>query len=82
VKLGIRPEAIELCATGEGDIDGVVDLVEYLGADVFLIVDCGAAGKVTVRVDGDSDARMGAQVGLRFVAKRLHFFDGNGLALM
>jgi multiple sugar transport system ATP-binding protein len=59
-----------------------VDLVEYLGADVFLIVDCGAVGKVTVRVDGDSDVRMGEQVGLRFVAKRLHFFDENGLALM
>jgi multiple sugar transport system ATP-binding protein len=59
-----------------------VDLVEYLGADIFLIVDCGAVGKVTVRVDGDSSVRMGEQVGLRFVAKRLHFFDESGLALM
>ncbi len=82
IKLGIRPEAIELCATGEGDIDGVVDLVEYLGADIFLIVDCGAVGKITVRVDGDSPVRMGEQLGLRFVAKRLHFFDESGLALM
>jgi len=39
-------------------------------------------GKVTVRVDGDSAVRMGEHLGLRFVAKRLHFFDEGGLALM
>mgnify|MGYP000748906626 CR=1 FL=1 len=82
VKLGIRPEAIELCEPGEGDLGGVVDLVEYLGSDVFLIVECGDVGKVTVRVDGDSALRVGAAVGLRFAAKRLHFFDDRGKALM
>jgi multiple sugar transport system ATP-binding protein len=81
VRLGIRPEAIAVCGPGEGDLDGIVDLVEYLGADVFLIVDCGPVGKVTVRVDGDSTLRMGEAVGLRFAARRLHFFDGAGQAL-
>ena len=55
--------------------------MEYLGSDVFVIVECGAAGKVTVRVDGDSALRVGATVGLRFAAKRLHFFDDSGAAV-
>ena len=40
-KLGIRPEHITLGAKGTGHCDGVVEVVEYLGADIFVFVDCG-----------------------------------------
>lgn len=39
-------------------------------------------GKGTVQVEGDSPVRIGEKIGLRFVAKCLHFFDEGGLALM
>jgi len=81
VKLGIRPEAIEIVAPGTGDLDGRIDLVEYLGADTFLIVDCGGAGKLTVRVDGEAEHRNGEQVGLSFASGKLHFFDPEGQAI-
>ncbi|MBY6092391.1 ABC transporter ATP-binding protein [Maritimibacter alkaliphilus] len=80
-RLGIRPEHIALCAPGEGQLDGTVDVVEYLGADTFLVLDCGLEEKVTVRVIGDSDLRPGATTGLAFDPARLIFFDANGQAL-
>ena len=81
VHLGIRPEAISLGAPGSGHVDGVVDLVEYLGADNFLVVDCGALGKLTVRADGEATIRVGDEVGLQFAPAKTHFFDPEGMAL-
>ncbi|SMY10010.1 ABC transporter ATP-binding protein [Flavimaricola marinus] len=79
--LGIRPEHIELVEAGQGHIDGTVDVLEYLGADTFIIMACGNAGQVTVRVSGDTDWRPGMSAGLRFDARHLHFFDKDGLAV-
>ncbi|MEO1681136.1 MAG: sn-glycerol-3-phosphate ABC transporter ATP-binding protein UgpC [Pseudomonadota bacterium] len=81
VKLGIRPEDIRVGAPGEGIVDGVVDVLEYLGADTFLIVDCGALGRVTVRTGGDTPLREGERIGLLAEHDRLHFFDAEGLAV-
>jgi len=75
VELGIRPEAIELVAPGAGTVDGVVDVVEYLGADSFLIVDVGSAGKLVVRTGGDARLEPGVRVGLAFDPERVLFFD-------
>ncbi|SPF80206.1 ABC transporter ATP-binding protein [Pseudoprimorskyibacter insulae] len=79
--VGIRPEHITLGAAGSGQIDGVVDVTEYLGADTYVIVDCGNDLRLTVRVEGDTDLRPGASCGLTFAPEHLHFFDGSGLAI-
>ncbi len=79
--LGIRPEAITIGEKGTGQLDGVIDLAEYLGADTFLIVDCGAAGKLTVRTDGETHLKVGAEVGLGFVAEKRHYFAQDGRCL-
>ena len=81
VKLGIRPEHIELTEHGAGNCDGVVDLVEYLGSDTFVIVDCAGLGQLTLRLGGDVALEPGARVGLAFPAWALHFFDAQGQAL-
>ena len=80
-KVGVRPEHIEIGAPGEGFCDGKVDVLEYLGADTFLIVDAGNLGQLTVRVTGDTDIQEGQAIGLRASADMLHFFDGDGLAI-
>jgi multiple sugar transport system ATP-binding protein len=81
VSLGIRPEHLTVTAPGGGAIDATVDVLEYLGADTFLIVDGGAAGRLTVRSDGPTDLRPGDRIGLRPSAADTHWFDGDGLAL-
>ncbi|WP_136439294.1 ABC transporter ATP-binding protein [Pacificoceanicola onchidii] len=79
VHLGIRPEHIAVGASGSGQCDGVVDVIEYLGADSYLVIDCGPLGKITQRSSGDVTHAPGDQVGLTFDADRLSFFDGDGL---
>ncbi|MDX8351063.1 ABC transporter ATP-binding protein [Cognatiyoonia sp. IB215182] len=75
VHLGIRPEHITIGAVGEGQCDGVVEVVEYLGADSFILIDCGDVGTLTVRAIGDTKLRPGESVGLTFDKDRLSFFD-------
>ncbi len=79
--LGIRPEHLEIAAPGEGAIDGIVDVVEYLGADCFVIIDCSALGQITARVGGETTLKPGQNVGLVFPRDRLCFFDGEGLSV-
>ncbi|MDW4497237.1 ABC transporter ATP-binding protein [Sulfitobacter sp. D35] len=80
VKLGVRPEHISLGDAGTGQLDGTVDVLEYLGADTFVIIDAGSAGRLTVRLIGDSELKPGSQVGLSFDGP-VHFFDADGRAI-
>jgi multiple sugar transport system ATP-binding protein len=81
VKVGIRPEHIEIGAVGEGMMDGTVDVLEYLGADTFVIVDGGPMGQITLRTDGDTEVSEGDRIGLIAPPDRLHFFDAAGQAV-
>ncbi len=81
-KLGVRPEHIRVCAAGEGQCDGKIEVIEYLGADSFLILDVGQEDKVVVRVSGDDwSHEEGETVGLLFPPDRSHFFDSDGLRI-
>ena len=80
-KVGVRPEHLQIGAPGEGIMDGTIDVLEYLGADTFLIVDGGTAGQITVRTDGDTPRKEGDRIGLIAPPERLQFFGSDGLAL-
>ncbi|MBO9478055.1 sn-glycerol-3-phosphate ABC transporter ATP-binding protein UgpC [Shimia sp. R11_0] len=81
-KIGIRPEHIGICDAGQGQCDGTVEVIEYLGADTFLILDVGQEDKVTVRITGGEIRQVvGDRVGLSFPAERVHFFDVQGQRL-
>jgi len=79
--VGIRPEHISVAQPGSGQCDGAIDVLEYLGADTFLIVDAGPLGQLTVRVTGETDHKPGDRIGLTFEAGRESFFDAGGKAL-
>ena len=81
VSLGIRPEHISLVASGAGQISGTVDVLEYLGADTFVIMSCGEAGQITVRQNGSSTLKPGDAADLDFADADVHAFDDAGLAL-
>ena len=78
VHMGVRPEHIILGTAGEGFVSGKIDVVEYLGADSYLVVET-PAGQVMVRVSGDTDVRVGQEVGLTAPAERMSFFAEDGL---
>ncbi|MEM6637277.1 MAG: sn-glycerol-3-phosphate ABC transporter ATP-binding protein UgpC [Pseudomonadota bacterium] len=81
VSLGIRPEHIEIGPSGSGQCDATVDVLEYLGADTYVIADAGENGQITIRADGTSALQSGEAVGLTFPQENLHFFDAEGLAI-
>lgn len=81
VKFGIRPEDISVVAANKGVIKGSIDITEYLGADVFLVVNCGEIGTLSVRVNGETNIAPGDAVGLTFENHKTHFFDDSGQAI-
>lgn len=81
VSFGIRPEHIELTEAGSGQLQGSVDVLEYLGADTFVIMSCGEAGQITVRVNGTATCKPGDKAGLAFNKADTHAFDADGLAI-
>ncbi|MCI5078070.1 ABC transporter ATP-binding protein [Oricola sp.] len=81
VKLGIRPEHIDLTEPEGAVCRGRVEVLEYLGADTYLYLDCGEVGQLIVRTDDVPDDIRGKTVGLAFEPKRLHFFDAADQAI-
>ncbi|MCO6384348.1 ABC transporter ATP-binding protein [Oceanicola sp. 502str15] len=79
-QVGIRPEHIEVVESG-GACTGRIDVIEYLGADTYVIVDAGEAGQITVRAPGNTELKEGAPIALGFPQEALHYFDGSGLAI-
>ncbi|PRY23838.1 carbohydrate ABC transporter ATP-binding protein (CUT1 family) [Aliiruegeria haliotis] len=81
VSVGARPEHISLGEEGEGNCDGTVDVVEYLGADTYVIIDGGPLGQITVRGSSQDPHKPGDRVGLVFDPQWQLFFDADGLAV-
>ena len=79
--LGIRPEHISAVSPGDGFCDGKIEVIEYLGADTFLVVECGFSESVTVRVSGNQSLSVGENIGLDFDMSHLHFFDAEGFRI-
>jgi ABC-type sugar transport system ATPase subunit len=76
IVIGVRPHDIGVASIGGGDVDGIVELVEALGAWATMHVRVGTDPEL-VRVAALSGpaARPGDRVGLRLRRDRLHLFD-------
>ncbi|MEM8980300.1 MAG: ABC transporter ATP-binding protein [Pseudomonadota bacterium] len=81
VQVGVRPEHLTFGPSGSGLFDGTVELVEYLGADEYVLLDCGPLGQVTQRTHGVSDVKPGDVVGLQPHDGWTRFFNADGLAV-
>jgi ABC-type sugar transport system ATPase subunit len=77
-KLGIRPEHLQIVASGQGELDATVKLRETLGGDAYLYVETADKQSLVVRAEGDTEIDAGGRLGLRLPRERLHFFDEQG----
>ena len=78
VRLGIRPEDLEVVGPDQADAAGRVDIIESLGSDLLLHVqleDEGEATEVILRVPSRMSVEPGATLGLHLRRDRLHLFD-------
>ena len=75
-QIGLRPEDLRL--DPQGPLQGRIDALEYHGADLSVFVDCGAAGRVNLRLAGQEPLNEGDIITLGFAAERMHPFDASG----
>ncbi len=75
--LGVRPDMLRLADSGP--LSGEVALVEQLGREALIHVDCGLGCEpLTVSHDGQSAIAPGRTVSLAPDAGRIHLFDAEG----
>ncbi len=75
--LGIRPEDLCISTHGDGQLNGVVEVVEYQGADVFVFVNT-ACGIVNIRCGGQQIYTRGDHVSIHLDSEYCHYFDTTG----
>ena len=79
VIFGIRPTDISGSEAGkdEGDIapiDGLVEVVEPLGAEILLVVKC-CESSFLAMVDAEVDVEIGQTIRLNFNMAKMHVFE-------
>jgi ABC-type sugar transport system ATPase subunit len=82
VSLGVRAEAFQLAGSPEaGTFEATVDLVESVGADVYLTVSLGPETTATVRVAPDARVADGTRIHLSINPGAVHLFGADGARL-
>jgi multiple sugar transport system ATP-binding protein len=78
VVLGIRPEQFErlpVSRNAAGALTGSVSLIEPLGSDLFVTIDCNGLA-VTARLDPEVSVAIGESLSVRPALAAAHLFDG------
>lgn len=76
VKLGVRPEHLEISSESAGALPLNVSLVEHLGADTLIHGHFGnAETDLTVRCSGTSHVKAGDQLPITIGREHIHLFD-------
>jgi multiple sugar transport system ATP-binding protein len=76
VRVGIRPEHLELRLGQVGPLNGRVYLIEPMGADAWVTVEL-AGERLVARCEGSLTARVGEHAALSFDPARLLWFDAD-----
>ena len=76
--VGLRPENINVQPAGQGAIQGVVELVESLGAETLIYVSTSTGAQLVARQNSRSALHAGQAVGVDVDASTAHLFDAQG----
>jgi multiple sugar transport system ATP-binding protein len=78
LKLGFRPESVQLCAAGAGTTQGVVEFIEYLGDRSHVFVSLKSGERLVALGGGSCPFIVDQCVGLRLDVRAAHIFDAGG----
>jgi len=81
LRVGLRPEAVRVCAPGDGDTRALVEFVEFLGDRSHIHLTLAAAERIVALGDATFAAREGDAVGVAFERAAIHLFGADGKAL-
>ena len=76
--VGLRPEHLSLCAPGQGQLCGRVELLEALGAETLIYVGTPEGAQLVARQNSRSALKAGDDVGLQIDFDAAHLFDAQG----
>jgi multiple sugar transport system ATP-binding protein len=78
VRVGLRPEALRLCAPGSGDVDAKVEFVEFLGDKTHVFLSLPSGERVVALAGVLPGLRPGETAGVAFDRATMHAFDAQG----
>jgi multiple sugar transport system ATP-binding protein len=78
IRLGIRPESIDVGPTGSGTAEGKAEVVERLGDRTLIHARLGDGSLVVAEDEGFSRVAVGDSVGLKLDEGAVHIFDEAG----
>ncbi|MDH6265927.1 multiple sugar transport system ATP-binding protein [Rhizobium sp. SG_E_25_P2] len=76
--LGVRAESVGVAGPGQGDVDGVVDVLERLGDRTLVYARLPGGQVVTATAEGQSRLKIGELISLRLDGAKAHLFDETG----
>jgi multiple sugar transport system ATP-binding protein len=78
LKLGLRPESVQLCAAADGTTQGVVEFIEYLGDRTHVFVSLSSGERLVALGGAGCPFTINEAVGLRFDVRGAHIFGADG----
>jgi multiple sugar transport system ATP-binding protein len=78
LSIGLRPEAVRLCAADTGLTNARVDFAEFMGDKTYVHLSLANEERLVALDGAPSSARVGATVGIRFDPRAAHLFDAAG----
>jgi multiple sugar transport system ATP-binding protein len=78
LRIGLRPEALQLCAPGTGVTNAKVDFAEFMGDKTYVYLSLANAERLVAVDAAASAARVGETMGIRFDPRAAHLFDAEG----
>jgi multiple sugar transport system ATP-binding protein len=80
VIMGVRPEHISVAsAASPSTVASTVDLVEHMGGELYVYLQCGREVNLTARLSAEILYEAGNPLNLQFDPLHLHLFDANTL---
>jgi multiple sugar transport system ATP-binding protein len=78
LRIGLRPEALQLCAAGTGVTNARVDFVEFMGDKTYVHLSLANDERLVAIDAATCSARVGETLGIRFDCRTAHLFDADG----
>ncbi len=78
LRVGVRPESLQVCPPGGGDTRAFVEFVEFLGDRTHVHLKLASGDRLVALDEATFAGREGEALGVRFDRAALHLFDADG----
>ena len=82
VTLGIRPEHLTIGEKNDGELKGTLRIAEYLGSETMFYASLADGSDLSVKADGLTSAKQGADIKFGLPAKACHLFGADGNTIL